>query len=103
MKQTVYLNDFIDAFQKIRPDNFSYEGLEILYDYLEEFYSDASTELELDVIALCCNFTEQTLEDFNRDYADDEKMSLEDAIEYLRDNTDFLGMTPSKNLLYQQF
>ena len=36
MKTTVYLNEFRDAFQKIRPDNFSYEGLGALFEYLEE-------------------------------------------------------------------
>ena len=54
MKQTVYLNDFINAFQKIRPDNFSYEGLEQLFEYLESYEEDAQEQIELDVIALCC-------------------------------------------------
>lgn len=60
MKQTINLYQFRDAFQSIRPDNFSYEGLEALYDYLEEIDS----ELELDVIALCCDFSQCSLNQF---------------------------------------
>lgn len=36
MKTTVQLSDFRDAFQRVRPDNFSYDGLEVLFDYLED-------------------------------------------------------------------
>ena len=110
MKQTVYLNDFIDAFQKIRPDNFSYEGLEILYDYLEEFYSDASTELELDVIGLCCEYSESTYQEIAKDYdiAKDEDLNPEDipqtVIDYLNDNTTILGeLKDGQTIIYQQF
>ena len=35
MKTTINQNDFLDAFKKLRPDNFSYEGLIALYDFLE--------------------------------------------------------------------
>ena len=33
MKQSVTITDFIDAFEKMRPSNFTYEGLESLYNY----------------------------------------------------------------------
>jgi len=36
MIQTITSHDFQDAFRKIRPDNFSYDGLKALFDYLEE-------------------------------------------------------------------
>ena len=65
MKQTISLHDFRKAFQSIRPDNFSYAGLEALYDFLEE----TDPDYELDVIALCCDFTEySSLEEFQADY-----------------------------------
>ena len=42
MKQTVYFNDFRDAFRQAgRLENFSYEALEVLYDYLEELEKDS--------------------------------------------------------------
>ena len=45
MKTTVSQNDFLDAFKKLRPDNFSYEGLMALYDYLENFEEDTEKEI----------------------------------------------------------
>ena len=63
MKQAISKNQFHDAFNSIRPDNFSYEGLNALYNWLEEQEEDAGEQYELDVIALCCEFTESTLED----------------------------------------
>lgn len=59
--------DFISAFKSIRPDNFSYEGLKALYGYFEELSDDQN--IEFDVIAICCDFTEyDSLAEFNRNY-----------------------------------
>lgn len=58
MKQNVTQDMFIDAFKAIRPDNFTYEGLVALYDYLEEQCDYDNYEYELDVIAFCCEFSE---------------------------------------------
>jgi len=60
MYQTVNLHDFRKAFQEIRPNNFSYEGLEVLFNYLEEM----EPQYALDVIAVCCDFSECTLDEF---------------------------------------
>ena len=57
MKEEVSFNRFYDVFE-IRRNNFSYKGLEVLYDYLIELEEDTGTELELDVIAICCNYNE---------------------------------------------
>ena len=65
--ETVNQADFISAFKSIRPENFSYEGLKALYGYFEELSDDQN--IELDVIAICCDFTEyDSLAEFNRDY-----------------------------------
>ena len=43
----------------MRPSNFTYEGLECLYNYLIDFEQDTNTEIELDVIShLCCDYSE---------------------------------------------
>jgi hypothetical protein len=60
MKQSINLSQFQDAFKSIRPDNFSYDGLEALYDYLEDYEDGTGEEVELDVIAICCEFSEYT-------------------------------------------
>jgi len=73
MKTTVSKTDFVDAFKKLRPDNFSYEGLIALYDYLEmldEETEDSMKETELDVIAFCCDYTEyENLEEYRKSYS----------------------------------
>ena len=70
MKQTVSKTDFVDAFTKMRPSNFSYEGLIALYDYLENFEEDTDKEIELDVIAFCCDYSEwDNLEEYRKSYS----------------------------------
>ena len=68
IKQTVTESDFRDAFQAIRPDNFTYEGLGALYDYLWELSEQIGEAFELDVIALCCDFTEYSEEEAREEF-----------------------------------
>ena len=64
MKQTVNFNDFRDAFRfNDCTENFTYEGMEALFDHLEELEQDTGEEIELDVIALCCEYNEDTYTD----------------------------------------
>ena len=52
---------FVDAFRRMgHEDQFSREALEALFNYLEEYEQDTGEDLELDVIGLCCDFTEYT-------------------------------------------
>lgn len=72
MKQSINLYAFQNAFDAARPDNFSYAGLEALFDFLEEYEESTGEELELDVIALCCDFSEyENLEEFQKAYSKD--------------------------------
>ena len=65
MKQPVNEQDFRAAFQAMRSDNFSYEGLGALFEYFEELEEGLDEEFELDVIAICCDFAEyKDLEEF---------------------------------------
>lgn len=69
MKITVTENMFIDQFVLYgRKDNFSYAGLSALFEYLEDCERDIGEEYELDVIALCCDFTEESYQDIGRNY-----------------------------------
>lgn len=78
MKTTVNLNDFRDAFQKMgRGDDFSLEGLKALFDYFVEQEQATGEEMELDVIAICCDYTEyDNLEAMIREH--DDLKTLED-------------------------
>jgi len=83
MKQNVSEYDFIDGFMKIRPDNFSRDGLQCLYDYLIELEEGIGEEIEFDVIAICCEFSEyKDLKEISEAYGED----FED-LENLRDYT----------------
>jgi len=68
MKTTVSVYDFHQAFKELRPTNFTYAGLNILYDYFEEYERDTGEELEMDVIAICCDFTEDTWQNIASSY-----------------------------------
>jgi hypothetical protein len=101
MKETVTESRFIQAFQTLRPDNFSRAGLSALFEHLEELEQDLGEETEFDPIALCCEWTEykdafeaaeaygweapEIPEGEERDDTSDRK-----ALEYLQDNTHFI-------------
>ena len=70
MKRTVNFSQFCDEFTNHeRQENFSYEGKKALFNYLEELEQDTGKEIELDVIALCCEYTEYAdIEEFNDNY-----------------------------------
>ena len=102
MKTTVNLYTFRRAFETLRPDNFSYEGLELLFDWFEEYEECADEEIELDVIAICCDFQESTFDEVIQDYCIklEEGETLE---EYLSENTSFVGKTSDNNYIFSSF
>jgi len=71
MKQTVTFNAFVDEFNRFedRKDQFSYQGKRSLFEYLEYYEEDTGEQIELDIVALCCEFTEyDSLEEFHKNY-----------------------------------
>ena len=72
MKQTIDMYQFERAFKNMgRGEQFSYEGLQALYLYLEEYEEDTGEEINLDVIALCCEYAEyDSLEEFQANYGE---------------------------------
>lgn len=110
MKTTINLHQFRDAFMSISPNNFSYEGLEILFDGLEELEDDTGEDIDFDVIALCCDFSEMTLSEIIEAYPtlfDEERLEDDDAYDYARDilgnQTWVLGVTEKNTFVYRQF
>ena len=66
---TVTSNEFHDAF-KMRPDNFSYDALEALFNFFDDL-DLGDTPYELDVIAICCEFAEyENINEVMQDYQD---------------------------------
>ena len=60
MKKTISEGEFIDEFRNCNTykESFSIEGLMALYDYLVEYEEGTGDEVELDVVALCCEYNE---------------------------------------------
>ena len=80
MKKTVNFYEFRDWFEKNRPNNFSYQGLQALWEMLEEYEDSTGEEIEFDPIALCCEYSEyDNIAEFWLDYNQDEYPD-EDAI-----------------------
>ena len=78
MYQSIDKYDFARAFEQVRPDNFSRAGLSALYEYLEDYEDSTGQQLELDVIAICCEDNEyDSLKEFQEDYSEDYE-SIED-------------------------
>lgn len=103
MKQTIGFCQFCDAFRDAdRNENFSYEGKRVLFDYLEELEADTGEEMELDVIAICCDYNELSYTDIVNEYSiditdcDGETITDEDELielvrDYLNDETCIVG------------
>ena len=95
MKQPVQEHDFLDAFRAYgREDQFTRAGLIALFDYLEELESGCGEEIELDVIALCCDYSEYptALEaakeyGYEVDAAFTEEETEDDALAWLNEQT----------------
>ena len=107
MKQTINSNDFIDAFRRMdRYDQFGYEALQVLFEYLEQYEEDTGEEMELDVIALCCDYSADTVTDVATQYGidlsdcetDEERMTT--VTDYLTDQTSVCGVTESGTIVY---
>jgi hypothetical protein len=99
--QTINEHLFREAFKdKGRGDQFSYDGLGLLFDYLEQVSEDCESErIELDVIGLCCDFAEGTPEEIARDYAID----IDEVTWYLQQNSVIVGETYEGTIVYRQF
>ena len=101
MKQTVQQQDFLDAFRNYgRSDQFSRAGLIALFDYLEDLEAGCDEETELDVIGLCCDYSEYPTaleaakeygctpeEDYDVEPEEREERREEAALDWLRDQT----------------
>ena len=97
MKQSVNMYDFERAFKNFERDNFSYDGLKALFEYLEEYEDSTGEEVELDVIALCCEYAEyDSLSEYNDDYGT--KYSEIDAIQ---DDTTLIKIDDNSFIIQQ--
>lgn len=100
MKQTVHYQDFRKAFEDYNRLNNFPEGLRDLFNYLEGYEQDTGEEIELDVIALCCDYHEEKLQTVLKEY------DL-DSLDELRDHTTVIMVgdesEDNPTIIYQAF
>ena len=97
MKQSVSIYDFEMAFKRCERENFSYDGLKALFEYLEEFEDGTGEEVELDVIALCCEYAEyDSLNEYNDDYG-----TKYDEIDLIQDDTTLIKIDDERFIIQQ--
>ena len=93
--QITHVSQFRDAFHNAgRRNHFSYDGFDILFDWLNENYPD----YDLDVVQLCCDYAESTLDELTEAYSIDS-----DVLDYVNHNSVVLGVTSTGNVVYAQF
>jgi len=102
MHQTINKSQFRDAFHAMgRGDQFTYDGLGMLFDYFE----DLDSSYELDVIAICCGYSEDSPEYIADQYdidvsGMDEEQTLGAVLEYLGNNSLVVGVTDAGAVVY---
>jgi hypothetical protein len=109
MYQRVSFGDFFDAFRAHgREGQFSHKALKALFNHLEEVEEDTGTPIELDVVALCCEYQEATTDEIIAEYNldasecedDDDRQAL--VQKFLEDHTTVVWSN-GKVFLFQLF
>ena len=90
LRQTLDKYKLQKEFQEYDRDQFSIEGYQALIDYFE--FGD----IELDVIAICCEFSEDTPKEIQSNYNLDDDDNLE---RYLSNHT-WHQPLPNGNIIY---
>lgn len=96
MKKTINNYEFIKMFDDYgRSDNFSRLGRRKLAEYFEQLEEDLGQDIEVDVIAICCDYSEIEIKDIKRETGCE---NLED----LQDNTTVIKVD-DETIIYQNF
>jgi hypothetical protein len=100
MYQEITSSQFSDWFltSDTYKNNFSYEGLKSLYNYLVDLEEDTGDNIEFDPVAICCEYSEyENIEEIKNNYNDIE------TIEDLRDHTQVIEISGSDKIIIQDF
>jgi hypothetical protein len=98
MYQSIGRYEFAQAFKDYGRDKaWTREGLNILFDYLDEW-----EEFELDVVAIDCDYCEMNVHDIADDYSIETNGPdyFQRVCEYLHDNTTLVGITESDSIVF---
>ncbi len=112
MKQTLTKDMFRFQMNQVRPDNFSYEGQGALFDYLEMCEEGCDSEIEFDPIAICCDFSQCSLDEFLQAYPmiefkstpDDDTPKQEAIADYIEKNGFWFAFVEGGNeIIFENF
>lgn len=84
---------FVDTMRAVRPENFSYNGLVALFEYLDDCSQEF--DIEFDPIAICCDYSEIHLDDIERETGFETLDELE--------NETFVIRVDDSTIIYQAF
>lgn len=105
MIQTITVSDFRTAFHQCgRGDQFSYEALGLIFDYIEDCERELGEQVELDPIAICCEWSEDTHKNIANSYGLklDGVNDDDDVFDYVSGNT-VAFETSIGTIIYIQF
>lgn len=109
MKKTINFYEFARAFETAgRADQFSRYALSAIFDWMQDYEEETGEETELDVIAICCDWSEDSPENIADQYgietSDDDGRELADRVlDSLHDNTSAAIGLPNGKIVYVQF
>ena len=105
MIKTITQQNFVDYFNtwhdKRYANQFSYDGKLALFNYLEELEEDTNTQMEFDIVAISCDFSEfENLEDVKKEYGN---AIWVNNIDDLRDYTQVIEIPNTTRLIIKDF
>ena len=95
--------DFIQAFEDMgRKGQFSNEALEAIYEHLEELSEDIGEPIELDVVAICFEFSEITFDEVLEEQGEDDEDDALDEFERQLEEDHWWVVRLSDSFVYQE-
>lgn len=105
MINTVTKYDFRQAFlsSDTYKNNFSYNGLTALFNYLDELDEETGHQTEFDLVAIACTYSELTLDEIRDSYEDAEDLDDDELIDWLEDRCQVIRIEGTTDLIISEF
>lgn len=95
---TMNFSQFMDNWPESRKEQFSYQAMRALFDYLEEYEESTGEKVEFDPIAICCEYSEyENLAELQNNYTDIKDM------DDLKDHTQVIEIENSEAFIIQNY
>ena len=95
IKTTLNGDQFMAAMRAARPDNFTYDALQVLFDFFEGWSEETGEDFECDPIAICCDYSEMSESDFKAAYSNFDELQDADSeaiADFISEHTFLCGM-----------